>query len=368
MLQEQDRQKLDNIVKQMTTNKESQENIQFVVNDFKQKYSKKEIDKSVKGESLFEDIRLGLAKSEIGLVKGVGSLFGKLGAGIMAVPRSLGGEESFGEAYERGKRIGKKNVERIFGDRVFSEEALKREGAGQQIGGAVGDIATFLAPAGAITKGATAVSKVAGAGKTLSKTRGLLGRAGTEALGYGAVETARQGELNEEVATVGGIAGALPIVGAVAKPVISKIADTGGRILKSTAGVFSGKGTAVIDSILKNPVAALKGLRGETSLTSQAKDIQKGVKTLRSNAGKEYREAVDKLPVKFKKFKNGATQVISQEGKKTTITTKGILENLSKTLDDFKVTMDGGKLNTKYSPLDNIEAKRLDDVFDAINK
>ncbi|MES2224133.1 MAG: hypothetical protein V4469_04350 [Patescibacteria group bacterium] len=40
MLQEQDKIKLDNIVKQMVANKEPDSNIQLVVNDFKQKYSK----------------------------------------------------------------------------------------------------------------------------------------------------------------------------------------------------------------------------------------------------------------------------------------------------------------------------------------
>jgi len=40
MLQEQDKQKLDGIVQQMLTNKESDENIRLVVDDFKQKYSK----------------------------------------------------------------------------------------------------------------------------------------------------------------------------------------------------------------------------------------------------------------------------------------------------------------------------------------
>jgi len=40
MLQEQDRTKLDGIVQQMIANKESDSNIQFVVNDFKQRYSK----------------------------------------------------------------------------------------------------------------------------------------------------------------------------------------------------------------------------------------------------------------------------------------------------------------------------------------
>ena len=40
MLQEQDRQKLDGIVKQMVGNKESDANIQFVVNDFKTRYDK----------------------------------------------------------------------------------------------------------------------------------------------------------------------------------------------------------------------------------------------------------------------------------------------------------------------------------------
>lgn len=40
MLQEQDKLKLDGIVKQMIANKESDDNIQLVVNDFKQKYSK----------------------------------------------------------------------------------------------------------------------------------------------------------------------------------------------------------------------------------------------------------------------------------------------------------------------------------------
>lgn len=40
MLQEQDRLKLDGIVKQMIDNKEPESNIQFVVNDFKSRYDK----------------------------------------------------------------------------------------------------------------------------------------------------------------------------------------------------------------------------------------------------------------------------------------------------------------------------------------
>ena len=41
ILSEQDRGRLDDIVSKMVANKESDANIQFVVNDFKQKYSVK---------------------------------------------------------------------------------------------------------------------------------------------------------------------------------------------------------------------------------------------------------------------------------------------------------------------------------------
>ena len=47
ILLEEDRAKLDGIVQQMISNNESEDNIQFVVNDFKSKYGKKKEDSGV---------------------------------------------------------------------------------------------------------------------------------------------------------------------------------------------------------------------------------------------------------------------------------------------------------------------------------
>jgi len=53
ILSEQDRSKLDGVVSKMIANKEPEANIQFVVNDFKQKYS-------VKKKRTFRGIRFTL--------------------------------------------------------------------------------------------------------------------------------------------------------------------------------------------------------------------------------------------------------------------------------------------------------------------
>jgi hypothetical protein len=175
-LSEQHRAKLDGIVQQMTANKESDETIQTVVNDFKQKYGGAESGAPMgKPRDAFEkavNYHTGntLIDAPLGLLQGAAKGAASTGVGIGAIARKVAGLPALpADTFEAD---------------------TKPEGIGQGTGKFLEQAAEFAAPAGAVTKGL--------------KGAGLLARAGAQAATAGAVSAAQSG--GDPTATMTGAA------------------------------------------------------------------------------------------------------------------------------------------------------------------
>jgi hypothetical protein len=175
-LSEQHRAKLDGIVQQMTANKESDETIQTVVNDFKQKYGGAESGAPMgKPQDAFEkavNYHTGntLIDAPLGLVQGVAKGAASTGVGIGSLFRKAAG------------------LAPLPADTFTAD--TKPEGIGQGTGKFLEQAAEFAAPAGAVTKGL--------------KGAGFVARAIGQGATAGAVSAAQSG--GDPVATITGAA------------------------------------------------------------------------------------------------------------------------------------------------------------------
>lgn len=116
MLSEQRRSQLDSIVQQMVNNKESDSNINFVVNDFKSKYENENVQPITpqKEKTLFEKA-VGLSESTFG--KASDFLFGSTGKAVGGLITSgIGEAMKFSESPEtraRGEQLSKVGAEQV---------------------------------------------------------------------------------------------------------------------------------------------------------------------------------------------------------------------------------------------------------------
>jgi hypothetical protein len=177
-LSEQSRAKLDGIVQQMTANKESDENIQTVVNDFKQKYGSQDAFQQAvnykTGTVLDAPLGLvqGVAKGAASTGVGIGSLFRKA-AGMAPLPADTFQADT--EAHGAAENIGK-----------FVEQG-----------------AEFAIPGSGVAKA--------------TKGAGLLLRAGTQAATAGGIGAAQSGGQLAPTLTSAVLGGVGPLAGAGAK-------------------------------------------------------------------------------------------------------------------------------------------------------
>lgn len=240
-----------------------------------------------------ESLSTGAVKGALGTVTGAGTLVSKA---LSNLPGKTG--EFFQGGVKEGKRL--------------QEGLLKAEGTAEQIGKGIEQIAEFFIPASKIN----AVEKIL-AGKTslqtISKLTPIIGvkaaniisRAAslgtkmairaTEGGGIIALQTG-----GEKRATLvgAGVGTAFPPAGALAKPILKY----GGEFLagfgKRLAGMAaSGRGTSVIDEIVKDPKSALEGLSGKSLdvLTKDAKALKEAAVNMKIEAGKEYNRVLNNL-------------------------------------------------------------------------
>lgn len=198
MLNEDKRKQLDTIVQEMTINKESDSNIQFVVDDFKAKYDQPELEEQ---PELMREAPFGKALGTgfdllKGAAKGVGSTIvgtGQLGA------RTLGRLTGSKERAE--STVG-------FGEEL-KEGVLKPEGTAEQIGFTGEQIGEFFIP-GAV-------------GLKAPKTLGILGRAGLAGLEAGGITALQTGKVGKEAATTAALGGVLSGAGGALAKSLEKL-------------------------------------------------------------------------------------------------------------------------------------------------
>jgi hypothetical protein len=217
----------------------------------------------------------GFKSGFVGIGKGLGKIglgIGTLGRGLQraATPKALEATTMSGEGiFDVGSE-----------KRQEAEEFLAPSNRGESIASTITEIGATAAPSGGVFK----------ATKGLGFAAKMLGRGAG-----GAVTGTIQG---------GGEVGKETLIGAAAETVlpgaVKQVAKYGGNVLKGLTGLVSGKGSDVIEQIIKTPEAALAGGRrtGTQGLKEAATEVRSGVKTLAEKVGGEYEGLVEKAGVK----------------------------------------------------------------------
>jgi hypothetical protein len=231
MLTEQRRTQLDNIVQQMSQNKEPDDNIQFVVDDFKKKYEH-EAEQAQPQESggilsTLTKIKNAPGQMALGALKSIGK------TAISTAELGASGLD-----YLEGKLTGKT----IDSTKILEpiKEKLQPTNTLQKIGGFAGEVAQYLTPIGAETAGVKATTII---GKLLSKSA----ISGAEFAGKTALMTGDRKQAKE--------AG---IIGAVTPPVL-KVSGKAtkfafGEVLPSVLSGMTGIAPDAIKAAFKNPI------------------------------------------------------------------------------------------------------------------
>lgn len=184
MLSEQRRTQLDGIIQKMVQNKESDSNIKFVVNDFKNKYENETQQVQQPKENSVLGFFKGAGKGIASTVKNAASLGEKgLTAGLKALlPKSL--EDNFGVD---------KPLEQTSAEKLIPQSITTPTTTAQKVGFGTEQVAEFLVPGSKIAKAGKVlegVKALEGAGKVATVARGVA-RLAPEAL-VGAGQTALQ--------------------------------------------------------------------------------------------------------------------------------------------------------------------------------
>lgn len=189
-----------------------------------------------------------------------------------------------------------------------------------------------------------------------------------------AIGAGRAAEQKQDIASgagVGGaIGGAFPLAGGIAKGA-SKF--TGG-ITKGIAGLTSGKGTEVIDTVMRNPQAARQGLRNAPINTIErgASQVRQGVAQRTKDARTAYAEALEELPKRLgrtpKVKRAGQKTTIKADGKTYTLSTQGVKSKLTRELRKFGVEVDPKKQEFDFleSPFVDSDEKILKKAFQTV--
>lgn len=328
MLPEDKRLQLDGIVQQMTQNKESDNNIRFVVDDFKKKYTPIETAPVVPKRDL-----LGKAESIIGNIfpgRQLGKAIGNSAYGIGQLFK--GNVQGFNEsADENGRMVGK-----VAGD-VAQSVALP--------------LSMAVNPAGGILKSAAqygGLSALAGGGAALAKGN-TLPQASGEALKSGAIGA--------------GLGAGFNLLGKGISAVGNKLAPTS---LSFTSGVPK----KAIEQSLENPNMAKQGLK--MSVEQVREKASESLKGLRKDLSSEFEGGLDKVISETGQTKGGMTY--NQKGfmRSSNAMRKNLVENTKAFARQFrlstKTTPEGLTIDFSKSPIVKPgEKNAVQEAFSTIN-
>lgn len=250
--------------------------------------------------STLGSLGVGLDKGILSTLKGAGTLGTKI---LDAFSTALTGKKDAvsNDIYRPETETGQK-----------ATEFVTPQNTPESIGKGAEQIAEWFIPAGKVN---TVEKILAGGAKTatldaltkagldpkiaeyVSKAATLGTKMGVRATEGGAIIGTQTGGDVSQVKTAAEIGGALPVVGAVAKPILSMAGDAIGGALKRVGGAISGRGTSVIDEIVKNPKAALQGISGEPLkvLSQDSQKLKNTVVNLKIAAGKEHERVLNNL-------------------------------------------------------------------------
>jgi hypothetical protein len=288
-LAEDRRKQLDDIVVKMTQNREPEQNVQAVVNDFKSKYEEQEQPESTLPPQLSflskigeagDKLKTGLEETGKGFFKGIGSTAFNTGKLLEKTASKITGQETLTKAIT-GKEITEK------------PESLEPEGTLQKVGFGVEKIAEFLTPTpigkfGAIARGAKAVSTLP---KVIKGAVGVGTRAVSEATEFGGKTLLQTGDI-DDAKTTAILAGSLPIVGTAIKTGAKKVLP---HLLSYTADISP----KVFDELIKNTVKVSKAIKGKVTPEKTLATAQGAVRKFRTSLSKEWRAGTDAIKNEF---------------------------------------------------------------------
>lgn len=291
----------------------------------KKGFSEEEIDSFLVNKGV-EDKQSPFVGFVKGALKGVGST--AFGAGKLG--------------QEIGKAILPKPLERpLLGEDLEKPEFLEPRGLAEKAGFTTEQIAEFAIPGAKIVKAGKAAKALAG-----GKTAGTLAQAGVEAAGFGGIGSLQEGE--PDVAT-GVIAGMIPIVASVGKPLISGVG-------KNVSNFFFGpEGTAGFVARYKDPQGVEKFLT-----TARRQPGGQNVEDIVTVLHKSIKKVTDKMVGNFRQ----AEETIVQKP----IKSKPIVESAAKSIKDFLKIDKVSTANIKKSALSDTEANTVNKVVNLVQQ
>lgn len=249
------------------------------------------------------DVGAGALKGVASTVRGIGQLGTKIEDAASRGVEKLGGPANVfptSDVYKPETATGAKVV-----------DLLKPKNTGEAIGKGAEQIGEFFIPAAKVGMVEKVLSE-GGKALSLAKLTPLVGETAAKVIskitGLGLKVTVRAGESGgvialqtggdpEAIKSAAEVGGAIPALGAVAKPVAGLAGDVVKGFAKRLAGTLSGRGSAVIDEILADPRAAMEGLTGESMnvLSKDARLLKETSVAMKAEAGKEFQRVVNNL-------------------------------------------------------------------------
>lgn len=244
----------------------------------------------------------GAGKGILSTIKGLGQIGEKVGNTLL--PKIAESPSQYSEQALQAN----KNQGGVMG-KLLAKDNLAAQGTAQSLGKATEQIAEFFIPAGEVN----AVEKILASGakmniaklgsflgkdlaNILSKAASLGTKMAVRATEGGGVIALQSGGNPEEVKTGIKYGAAFPVIAAPLSGIIKKVGGLQG-VKDRLAGALSGRGTAVIDEIKKNPKAAIEGLTGESieTLSKDARVLKEAAVAMKTEAGKEYNRVLNNL-------------------------------------------------------------------------
>lgn len=249
------------------------------------------------------DFSQGVVKGGLSTIRGIGEVGTKIGDTLSKGVEKLGGPADLfhgSDVYRPSTQIGGQ-----------VKDFLEPKNTAESIGKGAEQIGEFFIPAGAINdvekvlslggKAVTVAKLTPFVGETaanmISKAAGLGIKMGVRATETGGVVGIQSGGNQDETKTAAEVGAGIPVAGAIVKPAAEFAGKVLGGFGKRLAGALTGRGTSVIDEVIKDPRAAIEGMTGQSMdvLGKDANAIKEASLNMKAAAGKEYSRVVNNL-------------------------------------------------------------------------
>ena len=316
--------------------------------------------KSKDTKDIIKNNIIGVGQSIMDVAKPGAAIASGVGKGVDFISGLFGKKTGLGDTAQRGSKQ--------------LEDITTSKNPAQEVGHVTGDIAQFFIPAGVeksvIEKGTSLLPKL---GEIFTDSAGNLSKVGkaaeygikalVHATSGGAVTTAQTGDIKQGLETGS-------IIGLADTPIALGAKFLGG-ILKNAASFVSGKGRDVINEIVSDPNAALKGISEDT-----AKGLNASVTAIKKFASDTYTAVKDRyakgladiekkyLPSNAPFMKQGVNLITPKDT--IGITLKGVKDKVTSVFNSFGVDGDFTKgFNFNNSPTDALK-RPLTNIFNKI--